>query len=57
MFVFIESYKGGKGGIHISDVLFDKSSQAYIVQVSVPVVDGNKVIGAITIGIEVDKFK
>ncbi|MGQ9847659.1 MAG: PDC sensor domain-containing protein [Bacteroidales bacterium] len=54
---FKESYKEGKGGIHISDVIFDKSSQAYLVQVSVPVKDGNKVIGAITIGIDVNKFK
>ncbi len=54
---FIESYKGGKGGIHISDIIFDKSSQCYLVQVSVPVKDGNKVIGAITIGIDVNKFK
>jgi sensor histidine kinase regulating citrate/malate metabolism len=36
---------------------FDKSTQAYLVQVSVPVKDGGKVIGAVTIGINVDKFK
>lgn len=51
---FQESFKGK---IHISDVEFDDSSQAYIVQVSVPVKSKNKVIGAITIGIDVDKFK
>jgi hypothetical protein len=54
---FTESYKGGQGAIHMSDVIFDKSSQAYLVQVSVPVKDGGKVIGAITIGVNVDKFK
>lgn len=54
---FIKSYNDGKGDIHISDVIFDKSSQTYLVQVSIPVKDGNKVIGAITIGIDVDKFK
>lgn len=54
---FIKSYNEGKGAIHISDVIFDKSSQAYLVQVSVPVKDGNKVIGAITIGIDLNKFK
>lgn len=53
---FIESYKGGKGAVHIADVEFDDSTQAYLVQVSVPVKDGNKVIGAITIGIDVDKI-
>lgn len=54
---FIESYKGGKGATHISDVKFDDSTQVYAVQVSVPVKDGATVIGAITIGINVDKVK
>lgn len=51
---FIESYKDGMGAIHISDVEFDDSAQAYLVQVSVPVKDGEQVIGAITIGIDID---
>ena len=54
---FTESYKGGKGAVHISDVKFDDSSQSYTVQVSVPVKDGATVIGAMTIGIDVDKMK
>lgn len=54
---FKESYKGGTGGVHISDVEFDDSAQAYLVQVSMPVRDGDTVIGAITIGIDVDKVK
>jgi hypothetical protein len=54
---FKESYKGGTGAIHISDVKFDDSTQAYLVQVSVPVKDADKVIGAITIGIDVEKLK
>ncbi len=54
---FTESYKDGKGAIHISDVKFDDSSQAYLVQVSVPVKDGDTVIGAITIGIDIDKVE
>ena len=53
---FIKSYNGGKGDIFIDDVKFDNSTQAYLVQVSVPVKDGDKVIGAITFGINVDKF-
>jgi hypothetical protein len=52
---FTESYKGGTGAIHISDVKFDDSTQVYMVQVSVPVKDGDQVIGAITIGIDVEK--
>jgi hypothetical protein len=54
---FKESFKSGAGGVHISDVEFDDSSQAYIVQVSIPVKDMDSVIGAITVGIDVDKFE
>lgn len=54
---FIKSFNKGKGGLHISDVEFDDSSQAYLVQISVPVKDGKKVIGAITVGIDVDQVK
>ena len=54
---FTESYKGGAGAVHIGDVKFDDSTQSYLVQVSVPVKDGDKVIGAITIGVDVDKLK
>jgi sensor histidine kinase regulating citrate/malate metabolism len=38
-------------------VKFDDSTQAYLVQVSVPVKDADKVIGAITVGIDVEKLK
>jgi hypothetical protein len=51
---FKNSYNGGKGAVFVDDVEFDDSTQAYISQVSVPVVDGGKVIGAITFGIDID---
>jgi hypothetical protein len=54
---FTESYKGGAGAVHISEVKFDDSTQAYLAQVSVPVKDGEKVIGAITIGVDVEKIR
>ncbi len=54
---FTESFKKGKGGIHISEVEFDDSTQAYLVQVSVPVKDGAAVIGAVTFGIDIDRFE
>jgi hypothetical protein len=38
-------------------VEFDDSAQAYLCQVSVPVKDGGKVIGAVTIGIDVDQIQ
>ena len=54
---FKESYKDGTGAIHIGDVEFDDSSQAYLVQVSVPVKDEEKVIGAITMGLDLDMLE
>ena len=52
---FQKSYNNGAGSVFIDDVEFDDSAQAYLVQVSVPVKDGDAVIGAITFGIDVDK--
>ncbi|MBU1168235.1 MAG: PDC sensor domain-containing protein [Proteobacteria bacterium] len=52
---FINSFNKGAGAVFIDDVEFDESSQSYLVQVSVPVKDGDKAIGAITFGIDVDK--
>ncbi len=51
---FTDSFKDGAGAVHIGDVEFDDSAQAYLVQVSIPVMDGGKAIGAITIGIDID---
>ena len=53
---FKNSWNGGKGGVFVDDVEFDDSAQTYVTQVSVPVVDGDKVIGAITFGVDVDKL-
>jgi len=52
---FKKSFNGGSGAVFVDDVEFDDSTQAYLVQVSVPVKDGDTVIGAITFGIDVDK--
>ena len=54
---FQKSFNGGSGAVFVDEVKFDESSQAYLVQVSVPVMDGDKAIGAITFGIDVDKVK
>jgi len=53
---FKNSFAGGKGAVFVDEVEFDDSSQSYLVQVSVPVMDGGKAIGAITFGIDVDKI-
>ena len=54
---FTESYKGGAGAVHISDLKFGETTRDYLVQVSLPIIDGDKVIGAITIGIDVEKIE
>ena len=52
---FQKAFNGGAGAVFIDAVKFDESAQAYLVQVSVPVMDGDQAIGAITMGIDVDK--
>ncbi len=54
---FQKSFADGKGAVFVDEVEFDDSSQAYLVQVSVPVMDGDKAIGAITFGIDMDKVE
>lgn len=54
---FKNSFKDGAGAVFVDEVEFDDSAQAYLVQVSVPVMDGGKAIGAITFGIDVDKIE
>ncbi|MEZ4527455.1 MAG: PDC sensor domain-containing protein [Desulfobacterales bacterium] len=54
---FTESFNDSKGGIHISDIEFDESAQVYIVQVSVPVTDSGTVVGALTVGIDLDMME
>ena len=54
---FKNSFDGGKGTVFVDEVEFDDSSQAYLVQVSVPVMDQGMAIGAITFGIDVDQVE
>lgn len=51
---FVNSYKNGAGGVDVGKSQYDESAKAYLIQVSVPVVDGGKAIGAITVGINLD---
>ncbi len=55
--IFLKSFNEGKGDIYISDVIFDEASQAYLVYISVPVMDGDKAIGVISFGIDVDRMQ
>ena len=54
---FQKSFNNGAGAVFVDEVEFDESTQTYLVQVSVPVMDGGKAIGAITFGIDVDKVQ
>lgn len=54
---FTESYSGGTGSVHIGEVKFDESAQAYLVQISVPVMEDGSAIGAMTIGINIDELE
>ena len=54
---FTESFQGGKGAVHISEVEFDESAQSYLVQVSVPVMEDGSAIGALTVGVNVDALE
>ena len=54
---FKKSYNMGKGAVFVDRVEFDDSSQAYLVQVSVPVEENGRVIGTITFGIDVDQVE
>lgn len=54
---FIKSFNKGKGEVYIGEIQFDDSSQAYLVKVSVPVKDGEKTIGVMTLGVNLDKIE
>jgi C4-dicarboxylate-specific signal transduction histidine kinase len=44
------------GTVHVSEVAFVPAAQAYLVRISVPVKDGDETIGALTFGIDLNKF-
>ncbi len=49
-----EVYPAGADVIHLSDVEEDESSQTFQMQISLPIVDGSEVIGAVTVGVNAD---
>lgn len=52
-----KSFNEGKGATQVGKVEFDESAQAYLVQVSLPIMDKGKAIGAITVGINLDELE
>jgi hypothetical protein len=52
---FTECFKGG-GEIYLGPMTFDESTQTYSIQVSVPVLEGDTLIGTACIGVDVEKL-
>ena len=50
------TFMAGPGAVHIGEVELDESSQTYQVQVSLSVMDGDKVIGAATFGVDIEQL-
>ncbi|HVE85449.1 MAG TPA: PDC sensor domain-containing protein [Myxococcales bacterium] len=50
------SFASGRGAEFVDDPQFDESAQSYCIQVSVPVKDGGRVVGAITVGFDLDRL-
>ena len=56
---FTESFADGKGAIFIDKPSFDESTQTYLVQVSVPILDPytGGAIGAMTVGVNLEALE
>ena len=52
-----ETYSVGADAMHLSDVEEDESSQTFQMQISIPVVDGGTVIGAVTVGVNAEMLE
>ena len=50
------SFVDGKGAVFIDRPRYDDSAKAPLAQISVPVLDGGKAIGAITVGVNVTQI-
>jgi hypothetical protein len=51
-----KSFAGGKGAVFVDQARYDRSSKTTLAQVSVPVKQAGKVIGAITVGVRTSKL-
>ena len=56
---FVKSFADGKGAIFIDKPSFDESTQTYLVQVSVPILDPytGGAIGAMTVGVNLEALE
>jgi hypothetical protein len=51
-----KSFAGGKGAVFVDQPKYDTSAKAILVQISVPVMDGGRAIGAITVGVNASQI-
>jgi len=51
---FIKSFNHGEGSVQVGKVIYDESSEAFIVQISIPIWDKDRAIGSLTAGINLD---
>jgi hypothetical protein len=51
-----KSFAGGKGALFVDQPKYDTSAKAILVQISVPVMDGGRAIGAITVGVNTNQI-
>jgi len=49
------SFNGGSGAVFVDAAQFDASANAVLTQISVPVRDGQQVIGALTVGVKSER--
>ena len=54
---FTEVFPKGASAIHLSDVKQDESTQAFVMQISVPVVDGGANIGTVTASVDAEMLR
>lgn len=50
------AFSAGKGAVFIDRPRYDESAKAPLAQISVPVMDGGKAVGAITVGVNVTQI-
>jgi hypothetical protein len=53
---FQETYDKGPGTIHLSEVEFDISSQSFQIQLSLPITEDDRAIGALTVGLSAQEI-
>lgn len=52
-----KAFNDGRGAVFVDKPQYDTSAKAILVQISVPVMDGNRAIGVITVGVNLDVIK